>query len=149
MAGLEYGRESRKHEKNQVRDFVLIYLFICLSLGLPPQHVEVPRPGIQSELWLPAYTTATAMPDPSLICSQILINPLSEARDRTCILMVPSHICFCCTMTGTPTLCFFCSTQFPFLLFFFFFFFEAKLGKNNLWFKEEESRGNVYEIWCL
>ena len=29
-------------------------------------------------------------------------NPLSEARDRNSNLMVPSQICFCCTMTGTP-----------------------------------------------
>ena len=29
-----------------------------------------------------------------------ILNPLSKARDRTCNLMVPSWICFCCTMTG-------------------------------------------------
>ena len=29
-------------------------------------------------------------------------NPLSMGRDRTCNLVVPSWICFCCTMTGTP-----------------------------------------------
>ena len=28
------------------------------------QHMEVPRPGAESELQLLAYTTATAMPDP-------------------------------------------------------------------------------------
>ena len=28
--------------------------------------------------------------------------PLSEARERTQNLMVPSQICFRCTMTGTP-----------------------------------------------
>ena len=32
-------------------------------LGLHLQHMEVPRLGIQSELLLPAYATATAMPD--------------------------------------------------------------------------------------
>ena len=30
--------------------------------------MEVPRLGVESELWLPAYTRATATPDPSLIC---------------------------------------------------------------------------------
>ena len=30
---------------------------------------EVPRPGVESELQLPAYTTATAMLDPSHICN--------------------------------------------------------------------------------
>ena len=54
------------------------------------QHMEFPRIGVKLELQQLAYTTATAMWDPSGICSlhhslqqcQIL-NPLSEARDRT------------------------------------------------------------------
>ena len=29
-------------------------------------------------------------------------NPLSKARDRTCNLVVPSQICFCCATIGTP-----------------------------------------------
>ena len=33
-------------------------------LGLHLWHMEVPRLGVQLELQLPAYTTATAMPDP-------------------------------------------------------------------------------------
>ena len=46
--------------------------FVCLGLGfvfLGPylRRMEVPRPGIQSGLWLSDYTTATAMGDPSLI----------------------------------------------------------------------------------
>ena len=44
-----------------------MYLFIwsfCL-LGLHPRHMEVPRLGVQLELLLMAYTTATAMKDPS------------------------------------------------------------------------------------
>ena len=32
-------------------------------------HMEVPRLGVQSELQLPAYTTATATPDLSRICN--------------------------------------------------------------------------------
>ena len=61
--------------------------------------MEVPRLGVESELQLPAYTTATATPDPSRICNlhhssqqyQIL-NPLSEAKDRTHILMDISQV---------------------------------------------------------
>ena len=71
--------------------------------------MKVPRLGVESELQLPAYTTGTAMPDPSHIYNlhhssrqRQILNPLSEARDRTCNLMVPSQIRFCCTMTGTP-----------------------------------------------
>ena len=54
---------------------------------------------VESELQLPAYTTATATRNPSLVCDihhssrqlQIL-NPLSKARDRTCILMDTSRM---------------------------------------------------------
>ena len=70
-----------------------------------------PRLGVQSELQLLAYTIATAMRDLSHICSlhhssrqcQIL-NLLSEARDRTCVLMDTSQICFPCVTMGTPSL---------------------------------------------
>ena len=57
--------------------------------------MEVPRLGLESELQLLAYITTTATADPSRFCDlhrssrqcQIL-NPLSEARDRTPNLMV-------------------------------------------------------------
>ena len=66
------------------------------------RHMEVPRLGVELELQLLAYTTATEMCDPSRICNlhhsswqyQIL-NPLSGARDRTCILMATSWVLFC------------------------------------------------------
>ena len=65
---------------------------------------------IQLELHLPAYTTATAMQDPSHICDlphsswqlQIL-NPLSKARDWTCIFMDTSQIRYNWAKTGTPS----------------------------------------------
>jgi len=91
----------------------LFWLFFCVCLlpflGLHLQHMEVPRLGVQSELQLLAYATATAMPDLSCVCKlhhsswqSRILNPLSEARDRTCNLMVPSRICFCCAIMGTP-----------------------------------------------
>ena len=47
--------------------------------------MEVPRLGINSELQLPAYTTATATPDPRLLCDlhhssrqRRILNPVSE-----------------------------------------------------------------------
>ena len=77
--------------------FLFIYLF-CF-LGPHWQYVEVPRLGVQSELQLPSYTTATATWDPSHGCSlhhssrqHSILNPLSEARDRTHHCMVPSWI---------------------------------------------------------
>ena len=62
--------------------------------------MEVPRLGVKLELLLPACATATATPDLSHICNlhhssqqRRILNPLSEARDRTCILMDTSQIC--------------------------------------------------------
>ena len=71
--------------------------------------MEVPRLGFESELQLLATATATATPDLSCICDlhyssrqgQIL-NPLSEVRNQTHNLMVPSWIHFHCARTGTP-----------------------------------------------
>ena len=75
--------------------------------------MEVPRLGVEWELQLLAYTTAIAMQDLSCVCSlhhslqpcQIL-NPLSEARDQTCNLVVLSGIRFHCTTTVTPCVVF-------------------------------------------
>ena len=54
------------------------------------RHMEFPRRGVESELQLLAYTTATAMADLSCICDLHhrswqcwILNPLSEARDQT------------------------------------------------------------------
>ena len=56
--------------------------------------MQVPRLGVDLELQPPAYTTATATPDLSRICDLHhsswqcrILNPVSEARDRTYILM--------------------------------------------------------------
>ena len=71
--------------------------------------MEVPRLGVELELQLPAYATATAMPDPSHICDLHhsswpcwIPDPLSVARDRTCILMDAGRICFRCATMGSP-----------------------------------------------
>ena len=59
----------------------------CLG-GLHLQHMEVPRLGVELELQLLTYTTATVMPDLSHVCDLHLsswecriLNPLSKARD--------------------------------------------------------------------
>ena len=55
--------------------------------------MEVPRLGVELELQLLAYTTATAMQDASCILWQHwILNPLSGARDQTHILMHPSRV---------------------------------------------------------
>jgi len=85
--------------------FFLSFVFLGPHLG----HIEVPRLGVQWELQLPAYSTATAMQDLSCICDlhhssqqRRILNPWSEARDQTRNLMVPSQIRFCCTTMETP-----------------------------------------------
>ena len=64
------------------------FIFIFCFLGLHLQHVEVPRLGVESELQLLAYATATATQDLSLYCDLhhsswhcLILNPLTEARD--------------------------------------------------------------------
>ena len=85
---------------------LLDFFFFLVFLGLCPWQMEVPKLGVEMELPLLAYATATAMPDPSLICDQHhsswqqwILNPTSEARDWTHILMV----CYCWATVRTPT----------------------------------------------
>ena len=77
---------------------MLVSFFFCL-FGVEPQHMEVPRLEVELELQLLAYTTATAMQDPSCICDLChslqqcqIFNPLSEARDQTSICMDTSWV---------------------------------------------------------
>ena len=85
------------------------YLFICF-LGPHFQHMEVLRPGVKLELQLLAYTTAKAKPDPSHICDlhhsswkRWILNPLSKARDWTCILMDSNQDCYHCGMQSSQS----------------------------------------------
>ena len=71
-----------------------IDLFYFAFLGPHPQHMEVPWLGVKLELQLLAYSTATAMQDPSHIYNLHhssgqwwISNPLSKARDWACILV--------------------------------------------------------------
>ena len=76
-----------------------VCLFVCLFLQ-PHLHMEVPRLGVESKLQLPAYTTATATRDLSCVCDlhpsswqHQILNPLSERRDRTRIVVDASWVC--------------------------------------------------------
>ena len=75
------------------------FLFFFCFLGLYLRHMEIPRLGVESELQLPACTTATAMWDPNRVCSLYhssrqhrILNPLIKARNRTLVLMDTSQI---------------------------------------------------------
>ena len=92
--------------------FAFSVLFCCF-LGPHPQHMEVPRLGVELELQLLAYTAATAKQDPSCMCDlhhslwqHWIPNLLSEAKDGTWILMNTSRTGFCWAMMGTSVFSF-------------------------------------------
>jgi len=69
---LEYIRaQTLRFNFRQVCLFIYLFIFTVnifflsfVFLGPHSQHMEVPRLGVQLELQLPAYATATATPDP-------------------------------------------------------------------------------------
>ena len=78
-----------------------LFLVFLSFLGPYLRHMEVPMLGVELELQLIAYATATATPDLNHICDlnhssqqHWILNPMLEARGRTRNLMVPSQICF-------------------------------------------------------
>ena len=71
--------------------------------------MEVLRLGVESELQLLTYTTATATQELSHICDlhhssqqRQILNPLSKARDQNHILADPGWIRYHWATTGTP-----------------------------------------------
>ena len=93
---------------HQLRSLYLLFFFLWLFQAAP-WPMEVPRLGVKSELYLPVYATATAMQDPSCICDLHwssrqcrILNPMSEARDRTRVLKDTNRFCYLCAMMGTP-----------------------------------------------
>ena len=70
--------------------FRFFFFFFFFFLGLPLQHVEVPRLWVELELQLLPYTTVTARTQLQLTRSSQQcwnLNLLSKARDRIHILM--------------------------------------------------------------
>ena len=61
------------------------FFFFLVFLGPHLWHVEVPKLGVESELQLPAYTTAHSNAGSSWI--------LRKATDQTRILMDTSQVC--------------------------------------------------------
>ena len=103
------------------------FCFVFCILGPHPWHMEVPRLGVESELQLLAYTTATATWNPSHIFNlhhNSWQHPIPGPTQ--CILMDTSRIHFHCTTKGTPTyfiflLHFFLPSETTFLFFHFSF----------------------------
>ena len=74
------------------------FFFFLLFWGTRATHGSSQARG-QIGAVAPAHATATAMPDPSRVCNlqhrsqqHRILNPLSEARDQTLILMDPSQV---------------------------------------------------------
>ena len=78
------------------------YYHLSCFLGPNQQPIEVPRLGVKLEPQLLSYTTATATRDLSRVCNlhhsseqRRILNPLSEARDHTCVFMDTGQVCYC------------------------------------------------------
>ena len=63
--------------------------------------MEVPRLGVELELQLLAYTTATATPGPGLVLDphhsswqHQILNPLGKARNQTHVLIDTSQVSY-------------------------------------------------------
>ena len=88
-------------------NFFFLSFFFCPYMAAPVAYGGSQPRGLIGVL-LPAYTTATATPDPTCVCDLYhssgqhrILNPLSEVRDQTHNLMVPSRIHFCRATMGT------------------------------------------------
>ena len=86
---------------------LFIYLFFCF-LGPHLWHLKFPKLVVESELQLPAYTTATAMPDSSCIWnlhhSSVqcwILNPQRPGMEPATSWFLVGFVNHC-TMTGTP-----------------------------------------------
>ena len=55
--------QGQNHQAVHIVQTYTIFFFVWLHL----QCMEAPRLGVESELWLPVYTTATVRLDPSRI----------------------------------------------------------------------------------
>ena len=73
--------------------------FFSSKKGLHQWHMEVPRIAVESEIQLLAQATAAATRDLNQVCDlhhsswqRQIPDPLSKARDQTCILMDTSYV---------------------------------------------------------
>ena len=97
FVAIKYIETHSKSKLSLQQEFFLVlilkfFFFFVFSffLGPYPWHMEVPRLGVELELQLPAYTTATATLDLSHNCNLHhsswqcwMLNPPSKARDCT------------------------------------------------------------------
>ena len=94
--------------KLQYSTICYTFFFFCFFMAIPRE-----KAGSQARSQMKAVAAdlhhTTAKSDLSQVCKQHysswqcqILNPLSKAKDWTCVLMDPSQIHFHSTMTGTP-----------------------------------------------
>ena len=62
--------------RDEKANFVFCFGFCFLGLYLT--HMEIPRLGVESEVQLLAYATATAMPDMRCICTMLQLEAVRD-----------------------------------------------------------------------
>ena len=101
LCGMLIGGRYVRDGDYMVTPYTFYSVFVCLFLafGGHLQHMEVSRLGVKSQLCLPAYSIATTSQDLSCVCNLHhsswqcrILNPLSEARDQTLVLMDTSQV---------------------------------------------------------
>ena len=77
----------------------MVFFLSLFVLGPHLWYMEIPSLGVESELQLPACTTATAMQEPSRVCDphhsscqRQILKPPSGARDQTHLLIDTSWV---------------------------------------------------------
>jgi len=107
----EYGSQNFPKVVREPQDLGVLFTnqFFFLFLGLYLQHMGVPGLGVELELQLQAYTTATAAWDLSRTCDLCrssqqcwILSLLSKVRDQTHILMDTVGSLTLGATTGTP-----------------------------------------------
>ena len=64
-----------------MKEFFFFFIFLSF-LGTRPWHMEVPRLGVQLELWPQAYATATASVPPLQPTPQLTATPDPQPTER-------------------------------------------------------------------
>ena len=92
-----------------IRIAIITMTVVILLFRAAPWHIAVPRLGVELELQLLAYITATATQTPSCVCDLHhgswqcrILDPLREARDQTRVFTDTNPICFRFSTVGTP-----------------------------------------------
>ena len=102
-----HGKQSilkKISQTNSIEGNLILFFFFFLPLLWSLQHMEVPGLRVELEPQLPAYTTATAMPDLSCMCN--LHHSLQQCWTRPGIEITSSRtLCWVLTLQshkGTP-----------------------------------------------